>query len=83
VESVILGHHGKTVAVVLNDGTSVFLRHSLAKAVMARGIRVGDQIQSSGKGATYPLGTSVLAGAITFGDGTHFEARTGSEGPAR
>ncbi len=83
VEAVIPGHHGKALAVVLNDGTSVFLRHSLAKAVAARGIRVGDQIQTTGKGASYPLGASVLAGSITFADGTRFEARPASETPAR
>ncbi len=81
VQTVIVGHRGKPVAVVLADGTSVFLRHGLAKEVMARGIRVGDQIQSSGKGATYPLGASVVVSSITFADGTHFEAPARGDGP--
>jgi hypothetical protein len=80
VQAIIPGHRGKTMAVVLSDGTSVFLRRSLAKAVMARGIRVGDQIQSSGRGATYPLGASVLATSLTFADGSHFEAGAGQAG---
>lgn len=80
VQSVIYGHRGRVEAVVLNDGTSVFLRPGLAKQVMARGIRVGDQIRSSGRGASYPLGASVAVGSITFADGTHFEA---GEGRAR
>ncbi len=74
VAAVIPGRQGKPVAVVLTDGTSVFLRPRLANAVMARGIRVGDRIESQGKGATYPLGASVLVRSISFADGTHFEA---------
>ena len=80
VQSVIYGHHGKVEAVVLTNGTSAFLRPSLAKQVATRGIRVGDQIQSSGRGASYPLVASVAVGSITFADGTHFEA---GEGRAR
>lgn len=75
VANVITGHHGKPVAVVLTDGTSVFLSPRLAKEVMARGVRPGDQIQSVGKGATYPLGASVVVRSITFGDGAHFEVQ--------
>ena len=51
----------------------MFLRPSLAKALMARGIRPGDRIQGAGKGASYPLGASVVVSSITFGDGTRFE----------
>ncbi len=75
VQAVIPGHRGRATAVVLNDGTSVFLRHRLAKAIADRGIQVGDKIQVAGKGATYPTGASVLAGSITFADGARFEAR--------
>jgi hypothetical protein len=82
VEAVISGRHGRSIGLVLRDGTTVFFRHSLAKALTERGIKVGDEIQSSGKGATYPLGASVLAGSITFKDGTHFEARDRSASPA-
>jgi hypothetical protein len=80
VETVVLGRGGRPEALVLNDGTSVFLRHSLAKAVMSRGIRVGDRIQSEGKGATYAAGSSVVITSITFADGTRFEAKTGPRG---
>jgi hypothetical protein len=74
VQTVLPGHHGKSMGVVLTDGTTVFLRPSLAKAVSSRGIRVGDRIQTSGKGAAYALGSSVLAGSVSFADGAHFEA---------
>jgi hypothetical protein len=79
VANVISGRRGKVMAVVLDNGTSVFLRPSLARAVMERGIRVGDRIQSSGKGASYPLGASVMVSSISFADGTHFEARSHAE----
>jgi hypothetical protein len=75
VQSVIPGRRGQVEGVVLTDGTSVFLRHGLVKAMGARTIRVGDRIASTGKGAVYPLGTSVLAGSVTFADGTRIEAR--------
>jgi hypothetical protein len=74
VQAVIPGHKGKSVAVVLNDGTNVFFAPRLAGQMKARGIQVGDRIQAQGKGATYPLGASVLARSVTFGDGTRFEA---------
>jgi hypothetical protein len=83
VRSVVVGRHGRTVAVVLTDGTNVFLRPRLARAVRDRGIHVGDRIGASGKGATYPLGASLVVGAITFGDGSHFEARSGSAAAPR
>jgi hypothetical protein len=75
VETVVPGRHGKTMAVVLTDGTSVFLRPGLARAVMAHGIKAGDKIESSGRGARYAVGSSVVVGSITFADGAHFEAR--------
>ena len=75
VAAVLEGHHGKTVGVVLSDGTSVFLRPSLVKALAGRGIRVGDRIDSTGRGAVYPIGASVLARSVTFGDGAHFEVQ--------
>jgi hypothetical protein len=80
VSAVIPGRRGLPMAVVLSNGTSVFLRRSLAKAMSSRGIQVGDQIRSAGKGTTHPLGTSVVASSITFSDGAHFEA---SGAPAR
>jgi hypothetical protein len=82
VQSVIPGRRGQVEGVVLTDGTSVFLRHGLVKAMGARTIRVGDRIASTGKGAAYPLGTSVLAGSVTFSDGTRFEARAKAAPPA-
>jgi hypothetical protein len=75
VQAVVTGHRGKPIALVLTDGTSVFLRPRLAKEVMTRGVRVGDRIQSSGNGATYPLGASVLVRSISFADGAHFEVQ--------
>jgi hypothetical protein len=83
VEAIISGRRGKPEGVVLTDGTSVFLGHGLAKAVMARGIRVGDRIQSSGKGATYPVGASVVVSSITFADGSRFEAPARSNAQPR
>jgi len=83
VEAVVPGHHGKPAAVLLTNGMSVFLRPGLARAVSARGIRVGDRIESVGRGATYPLGASVIVGSITFGDGAHFEAPPGGEARPR
>jgi hypothetical protein len=74
VETVIQGRHGKVEGVVLNDGTSLFLRHGLARQVASRGVRVGDTVQATGKGGSYPLGASVLVKSITFGDGARFEA---------
>jgi hypothetical protein len=79
VQTVIQGHRGKIAAVVLSDGTSVFLRPRLAKALMTRGIQPGDRIESSGKGASYPLGKSVVVSSITFADGTRFEAAPPAE----
>jgi hypothetical protein len=81
VANVISGRRGKVMAVILHNGTSVFLRPSLARAVMERGIRVGDRIQSSGKGASYPLGASVMVSSVSFEDGTHFEAKSHAEEP--
>jgi glutamate synthase domain-containing protein 3 len=80
VQTVIQGRHGKVEGVVLNDGTSLFLGHGLAREVASRGVRIGDTVRVTGKGASYPLGTSVLVKSITFGDGTRFEAR--ARGPA-
>lgn len=77
VETVMMGRRGKPAALVLTDGTSVILSHSLSREVMSRGIRVGDRIQSSGKGATYPAGASVFVRSITFADGTRFDAQPG------
>jgi hypothetical protein len=83
VQAVLAGRRGKPMGVVLTDGTSVFLRPSLARAVMARGIRIGDRIESSGKGASYPLGASVLVRSISFADGSHFEAPARSNAQPR
>jgi hypothetical protein len=77
VETVIMGRRGAPRALILTDGTSVFLRPSLARAVMARGVRAGDQIQSMGRGATYPAGAAVVIRSITFADGAKFEGRGG------
>jgi len=77
VETVMMGRRGKPGALVLTDGTSVILSHSLSREVMSRGVRVGDRIQSSGKGATYPAGASVYVRSIAFADGTRFEAKPG------
>jgi len=76
VQTVLTGRRGAPVGVVLADGTSVFLRPRLIKAIGARGIHVGDRIDSTGKGGSYPLGASVLATTVTFGDGARFEARS-------
>jgi hypothetical protein len=76
VEAVMLGRKGKPDALVLTDGTSVILSHSLSRQLMSRGVRVGDRIQSSGKGATYPVGASVYVRSIAFADGTRFEAKS-------
>jgi len=78
VQTVLAGHHGKLMAVVLTDGTSVFLRPRLAKQVMARGIRPGDRIETTGKGATYPLGASVVVSSIKFSDGAQFQVAPGT-----
>jgi hypothetical protein len=78
VETVIAGRHGRPMGVVLADGTSVFFRPSLAKAMSARGVRIGDRIQSTGKGATYPMGVSIVVDTVSFADGTHFEAPSGA-----
>ena len=83
VRAVMIGRHGKPIAAVLTDGTNVFLRPALARAVRGRGIHAGDRIGASGKGATYPLGASLVVSSITFGDGAHFEARPGTGGEAR
>jgi len=75
VESVVMGRRGKPEAIILDNGTSVFLSHSLARAVTSRGIRVGDRIQVEGKGATYAAGASLVIKSITFADGTRFEGK--------
>ena len=74
VQTVLTGHHGAPYAVLLSNGVNVFLSRPMAKELASRTVKTGDVIQVTGRGGTYPLGTSVLATSVTFADGTKLDA---------
>jgi hypothetical protein len=76
VQTVVAGPRGGVRALLLSDGTSVFLHPGLTRALRQRGIQQGETVRASGRGNAYPQGPSLIAEQLTFADGTVLSVST-------
>jgi hypothetical protein len=74
VQTVLAGPRGGVRALLLADGTSVFLHPHLSRELRQRGVQSGESVRVAGRGAVYPQGTSMIAERIQFADGTSVSA---------
>ena len=63
-----------TRALVLSDGTTVYLRGAMAHEVTQRGVAAGQALRASGHGGAYARGGAVVADQLTLADGTMLTA---------
>jgi hypothetical protein len=74
VQMVVPGPRGHVHILLLSDGSTVYLRGPIAREVNRHGVRIGETVQITGRGNSYPQGAALFAQSVTFSDGASVSA---------
>jgi hypothetical protein len=74
VQTVIAGRRGSPRTLLLSNNTTLLLPRAVGEQLAQHGVRVGDAVQASGRGGSYPQGTSLIVRELVLPDGARFTA---------
>lgn len=70
VQQVLTGPRGMAHALLLSDGSAVYLPRDIGRTISERGVAPGAAVRATGHGDSYQHGTAVVADTVVLADGT-------------